>query len=284
MIIMSNNQWKCDYNTPDWEARGEDCSAESRVDGLVRAYQQVTPDVLGIQEASVHMNELLMRQMTAYDHEGEPVRYELITGGDTPILYRSDKLLLLESGFFRYDESIPGFEGSFNNSGTKSYAFGVFEEKATERRFVLMTTHLWWKSSDPASRDYQAHSDEARAEQIRLAIRRLEEITAKYACPGFLMGDLNAVMDSPCLRAAQELGWVDAHDVAQGRRDETRGHHPCGPKGYQRVEKGAFAQAIDHILVKTGSPVSVGDYLRIDAPWFDSVSDHYPLYLTFEFV
>ena len=54
MIIMSSNQWKCDHNCPDWAARGEDCSAEGRVGGLARAYQLVTPDILGIQEASVH--------------------------------------------------------------------------------------------------------------------------------------------------------------------------------------------------------------------------------------
>ena len=87
MIIMSNNQWKCDSNQPAWAARGEDCSAERRVEGLARAYQQVAPDVLGIQEASVRMNELLMRRMTSFSHEGAPVHYELITGGDTPLLY-----------------------------------------------------------------------------------------------------------------------------------------------------------------------------------------------------
>ena len=50
MIIMSSNQWKCDKNSPDWAARGEDCSAEGRVGGLARAYQLVTPDILGIRK------------------------------------------------------------------------------------------------------------------------------------------------------------------------------------------------------------------------------------------
>ena len=283
MIIMSNNQWKCDSNQPAWAARGEDCSAERRVEGLARAYQQVAPDVLGIQEASVRMNELLMRRMTSFSHEGAPVHYELITGGDTPLLYRDDRLLLVESGFFRYSERVPGCEGSFNNGGTKSYAYGVFQPRDGGRAFAAMTTHLWWKSSDPASADYQPGSDEARAYQIRLALARLEEVSAKYGCPALLMGDLNAVMDSPCLRAAREMGWIDAHDAAAGRRDETRGHHPCGPSGYRRAERGAFAEAIDHILIKAGGPVSVGDYLRVDDAWFDPVSDHYPLYLTCEF-
>ena len=40
MLILSNNQWKCDGNCPAWAAKGEDCSAEARVKGLVRAYRQ----------------------------------------------------------------------------------------------------------------------------------------------------------------------------------------------------------------------------------------------------
>lgn len=283
MILMSNNQWKCDANLPQWAQRGEDCSAEARVGGLLRAYQQIVPDVLGIQEASVRMNALLMEGMRAFEKDGQRIEYELITGGDTPILYRSDKLLLIESGFFRYSESVPGYEGSFNNSGTKSYAFGVFEEIQTKRRFALMTTHLWWKSSHPESAHYQAHSDEARAYQIRLALHRLEEVMQRYACPGFLMGDLNAVLDSACLKAADQMGWIDAHDVAAGHRSDTRGHHPCDARGYARTEPGTFEQAIDHILVRRAEKVLIGDYLRIDDAWFDCISDHYPVYLTFEF-
>lgn len=283
MIIMSSNQWKCDRNLPDWAARGEDCSAEGRVGGLTRAYQRVTPDILGIQEASVHMTNLLMQRMACYEHEGQAVHYELITGGDTPILYRADKLLLIESGFLRYDERIPGLEGSFNNVGTKSYTFGVFEEKSSGRRIALMSTHLWWMSSDPASKEYQPHSDEARAHQIKLALKRLEEVTAQYRCPGVLVGDLNAVMDSPCLRAARDMGWIEAHDCARGLRSDTRGHHPCYADGYSRPDEGVFAQAIDHILVKDGSPIVVGDYLRVDDTWFDCISDHYPVYISLEF-
>lgn len=281
MLILSNNQWKCDDNCPAWAQKGEDCSAETRVKGLVRAYQQIAPDVLGIQEASVRMNTLLMEQMSRFEKDGQTLRYELITGGDTPLLYRQDKLLLIESGFFRYSEEVPGLEGSFNNHETKSYAFGVFKERATGRRFAVMTTHLWWKSSKLGAANYQAHSAEARAYQIRLALTRLEEVTAKYACPGVLMGDLNAAMGSQCLNTAGEMGWVDAHELATGRRSDTRGHHPCGPGGYSRAEAGTFEQAIDHILVRKDSGLVIGDYLRLEDEWFDAISDHYPLYITF---
>ena len=44
MILMSNNQWKCDENNDIWRAMGEDCSAEARVKGLVRAYRRILPE------------------------------------------------------------------------------------------------------------------------------------------------------------------------------------------------------------------------------------------------
>ena len=284
MIIMSSNQWKCDKNSPDWAARGEDCSAEGRVGGLARAYQLVTPDILGIQEASVHMTELLMQRMAVYEHDGSQVHYELITGGDTPIIYRDDKLTLIESGFFRYSESISGFEGSFNNGGTKSYTFGIFEDKATGKRIAMMSTHLWWKSTHPESKDYQPHSAEARAYQIKQALTRLGEVMAKYSCPGVLVGDLNAAIGSKCLDTAHDMGWNDAFYSTTGNRADTRGHHPCYAWGYEHADAGVFTQAIDHILVKGSSALKVVDYLRVDDEWFDCISDHYPVYATVELI
>ena len=69
MILMSNNQWKCDENASAWAAIGEDCSAEARVPLLVRAYRETAPDILGLQEVSVRQAELMCRAMA---REKEP--------------------------------------------------------------------------------------------------------------------------------------------------------------------------------------------------------------------
>ncbi|MBO4885910.1 MAG: endonuclease/exonuclease/phosphatase family protein [Clostridia bacterium] len=285
MILMSNNQWKCDHNCDAWSAIGEDCSAEARVKGLARAYKAVMPDVIGLQEVSLRMAALMMDELDEVAlPDGSIARYEYISGGDTPIVYRRDKLMLLESGFFRYDEAVPGLEGSFNNSETKSYCFGVFESRKDGSRFALMSTHLWWMSSHPESPNYRAGSNEARAYQIRLASARMDEVMAKYACPGVLMGDLNASVNSLCLEAARDEGWLEAHDLAPAdARDETRGHHPCGPKGFERNDPGTFEQAIDHILIKNAPQAKVKYFRRLTDEWFDKVSDHYPLYIDIEF-
>lgn len=280
MILMSNNQWKCDKNNDTWKAMGEDCSAEGRVDGLVRSYLDVMPDVIGLQEVSLHMADLMMEKMRLVElPDGTVAKYEYISGGDTPIVYRRDKLMLVESGFFRYSERVPGYEGSFNNGETKSYAYGVFKDRKDGKMFVLMSTHLWWKSSNPASTNYLEGSDEARAYQIMLASAKMDEMMDKYHCPGILMGDFNANMASPTLKAAQWAGWREVHDLAVGDCDHTRGHHPCGPGGYKRVDMGTFEQAIDHIMIKNGEGVTVNHFRRLTDEYFDKVSDHYPLYI-----
>ena len=280
MILLSNNQWKCDRNTEAWRAMGRDCSAEARVGGLLRAYTAVLPDVMGLQEVSTRMATLMMAGLEEVRlADGSAALYEYVSGGDTPIVYRRDRLKLLESGFFRYEEAVPGLEGSFNNHETKSWCFGVFESRETGRRFALMSTHLWWMSSHPEAAHYRAGSNRARAYQIGLAGARMDEVMAKYACPGVIMGDLNASVHSLCLETAFAAGWREVHDLAPAAdRDETRGHHPCGPEGFRRGEPGAFDEAIDHILLKNGEGARVRSFRRLTDEWFDPISDHYPLY------
>ena len=184
MILMSNNQWYCENNTEAWIAMNDDCSPAGRVDGLVRSYLEEMPDVLGLQEVSPTMAVLMMDRMRKVElPDGTVATYEYISAGDTPIVYRRDKLKLLESGFFRYTEEVPGYEGSFNNSETKSYGYGVFEDRESKKRFALMSTHLWWKNSNPncaVPRHYQYGSDEARAYQIMQAASKMDEMMDKY--------------------------------------------------------------------------------------------------------
>lgn len=284
MILLSNNCWKCDENKPWWAERGLDCSAAARTPGLVRAYREVGADVMALQEVSRTMEALLLTAL-------RPLGYELVTGGDTPLFYRADRLKLLESGFLRFPEQVPGLEGSFNNHETKSCTWGVFETRdEAKRRLAMMSLHLWWMAEER-----QPGSDAAREWQFRQAAERMEETMARHNCPGVIAGDFNAVMDSPCLKAAAVEGWRDVHDLAAAP-DETKGTHPCSADGFApRPTPGTFAESIDHILVKGpphGSRPAAGAsgeaaaraclrvpfFRRLNDPRFNPLSDHYPLW------
>lgn len=275
MIILSSNQWKCDYNAPAWAAMGEDCSAEARVPKLVRAYREIGADILGLQETSPHIAELMMDLM-------RPDGYDYLWGGDTPIVYRADKFSVKTSGFFRFDETVPGYPGSFNNQGTKSFTWAVLDEPNTGRRLAVCSVHLWYMTGNPErkTKPYQAYSAEARAYQITLACRKMNEVCAEFGCPGVIMGDFNCSMGSLCLNAALADGWQEVHDVSRGDRAESKGHHFCKAAGYKHEEPGVFAHAIDHMLIKFGG--TVNHFRRFMPTWFDNVSDHYPLYIDYD--
>ena len=168
--IMSHNVWKCDNNLPAWEEKGEDCSAAVRAKGMIRVYIETQPDIIGFQEMSFVMADHIIRGLA---EQGQ--RYALLWGRDTPILYRQDRLELLDSDFLLYPTEFPGWEGKFNNGATKSWCIAVFRDKTDDRKLIFMSTHLWWMSSDPTSKNNQAGSDEARVYQLNMAMDRLEQ-------------------------------------------------------------------------------------------------------------
>ena len=274
--IMSNNQWRRDENHPIWEERGEDCSAAAREKGFVQVYQETQPDIIGFQEVSPLMLDCMMRGLK---DAGTP--YAALWGRDTPILYRPEKLSLIDSAFGIYPAACPGYEGCFNNEDTKSWNIAVFEEKASGRRLIVCTTHLWWKDDDPASAYYQKGSNEARCYQLQLLIRELNRFQERYDAPAVLMGDLNCPYHSDPIRLAKEAGFVHANDLAEDYAYPYHGYHACGDPGYKPYVPEPFENAIDHMLVR-GS-LRVRRFDRYISDTYLPLSDHFPAMIDTEF-
>lgn len=272
--IMSNNQWRCDENKPWWQARGLDCSAETRERGFVRFYLETAPDILALQEVS----PLMLEKLLVFAQEAG-LDYAAVWGRDTPILYRRGLFELVDSSFLIYPETVPGFDGSFNNSNTKSFCAAVFRHKAAGRLLTVMSTHLWWKSSDPSDKNHQPHSDEARAAQMTLAIDELDRLRGEYTAPQLLLGDLNAVYGSMAVKAAFDRDFEHAHDIARGYRDETNGMHPCGPEVLGPYEVRGFDASIDHILARGLQGAYVERFERRMPEYYLPLSDHAPVWI-----
>ena len=75
--LMSNNIWNCDANKPAWEAMGEDCSAKARMPGIARVYAETKPDVIGLQEASHTMVDLLVHELEKLGAEEKKLQDKL---------------------------------------------------------------------------------------------------------------------------------------------------------------------------------------------------------------
>ena len=278
MRIMSNNQWLCDQNLPEWEAKGEDCSAEHREKGFANIYAELLPDAIGFQEVSPRMLDRLMRELQA-----KGLRYAALWGRDTPILYRPDALELIDSEFGIYPAECPGYEGCFNNYDTKSWNIAVFREKKSGKPLIFATTHLWWMIDDREPlyyESYQLGSTAARIYQIGIVMDRIEIYREKYGAPAVLVGDMNCPYHSKPIASAFANGYVHANDAAQEYAYPYHGYHWCGRNGYDPYIPEPFEQAIDHILIK--GPLKV---LRMDRYIDESylpLSDHFPAFIDAE--
>lgn len=280
--LMTHNIWNQDNNAEKWAEKGMDCSASARVGGLLRVYRETLPDVIGCQEASSMMADLLKQGF-----EGDGVKYTLIWGRYTPIIYRQDKLELIDSEFGTFPENINGFEGSFNDVKSKSWNLGVFRIKENGEIFIFVTTHLWWKKSPgdgiSHSGSYQEGSDEARESQVATVVAKIEEYRRRYCCPAVLVGDMNTGYDSKAMTYVRAQGFCHAHDIATDYAEEAVGYHYCFHEGYEeRYYDRPFETAIDHIYVIGEKQGSVKRFERYSPEYYLPISDHSPAYIDIE--
>ncbi len=276
--IMSNNQWYCDRQTDAWKALGIDSTGAVREEGFARFYRETQPDLIGLQEVSPTMAESLMTILTA-----DGGRYALLWGHDTPVIYRSDRFELVDSDFRLYPDDVPGWDGCFNNSQTKSWCIAVLRAKETGKRLIFASTHLWWKSSNPALSWYQTGSDEARAYQLGMLMDRVAQFQAQYNAPAIIVGDLNAKYASPAVQAALSRGYRHAHDIAVEFANEEDGMHECGPDGYEPYTPATFAESIDHILIKDAPEGFVRRFDRAMPDYYLTLSDHAPTWIDVQY-
>ena len=55
--LMSQNQWYWSDNRPEWQEKGYDSSAATRMHGHIRVLRELAPDVLGCQEVTPEMQQ-----------------------------------------------------------------------------------------------------------------------------------------------------------------------------------------------------------------------------------
>lgn len=282
--LMSHNIWNRDTNSPQWEEQGFDCSAAARVGGLVRVWQDTQPDIVGCQEASALMADLLKESLNEAG-----MNYTLIWGRFTPILFRSDKFDLVESEFGTYPEKIPGFDHIYNDQKSKAWNLAVFREKKSGKQFLFATTHLWWMYADLATKEkhpywYREGSDDAREYQISILLEKIKIYREKYNCPAVLVGDLNTGYNSKAVSHILSQGFRHAHHIATEYAEESVGYHYCFPDGFKtHYDDAPFETAIDHIYVIGEKEGAVKRFERYSPEYYYPISDHSALYADIEF-
>jgi endonuclease/exonuclease/phosphatase family metal-dependent hydrolase len=276
----------------DWHVK--DGGVKPREVGMERTLLRIKPDIAALQEVSGHwwaspmfehfsdtygivrgdMADALRRAgppPPAKDGKEQPE-----SASHTHLLYRKDRLALLDSGFDIFHVSL---------GTSKGVTWAVFEDKRSGRRFISFSTHFWFK--------HKLKEDDALRElNVRSILRRVTEIRRKWGdIPVIGGGDLNCNPGSHALETFRREGYANAMEVAAEKtaRSATRTYHgrltqdesgkyhgTVAPPGRDKPE-----QSIDHIFFRGGIRALRYD-IDLDPETLDA-SDHSPVIVDFTF-
>ena len=148
----------------------------------------------------------------------------------------------MNPAFSGIPRAIPGFEGSFNNGGTKSYTFGVFEDKATgkphrdDEHAPVVEIHPPRKQGLSA-----ALGRGARLSDSSWRSRGWRQLMAAVRLPrrARWRPERGTRQQAHAWTPPARHGLERTRSIpAPGKRADTRGHHPCYAWGYERGGRG----------------------------------------------
>ena len=277
----------------DWHVN--DGGVKPREVGMERTILRIRPDIAALQEVSGHwwaspmfghlaatygivrgdMDEALRRAGPVPPAKGgdeqPPER-----ASNTPLLYRKDRLALLDSGLDVFHPTL---------GKSKSVTWAVLEDRLDGRRFISFSTHFWFK--------HKGKQDDAlRVINVQCILRRVDELRRKWGeIPVIGGGDLNCNPGSLALEAFRCAGYSNAMDAAAEKtaRSATRTYHGYPKQDEKGVYHGTVAppgmdrpeQSIDHIFF-TGGIRALKYDIDLDQETLDS-SDHSPVVVDFRF-
>lgn len=171
-----------------------------------------SPDVIGLQEAaqsnprgySRPQFEDLRALLSDLGPDYRVTESAVDASKGTRILYKPDKVVLLDAGSVRYSNQKPG-------QTSRHFAWAVFRQRATGQEFFFASTHL------QPGKDSRAVS--AREAQTRQLVSAIAQINGKKY-PTMIVGDFNDYQYArffvqPYLRSA---GFIDPLGVQDGSR------------------------------------------------------------------
>ena len=275
-----------DWRAPNW-------GVPPRAAGVERAIVKAQPDIVALQEVVadwwanpmfehlaatygiVRGNEADAIRRAGPPPETKPGKPEPGRCNKCPLLYRKDRLSLLDFGFEIFHVALGGM--------SKSVTWAVLEDRRSGRRFMSFSTHFWFKHNCP-------ESDTIRELNARHILRIVSDVRRKYGnIPVIGGGDLNCVPGSLAHETFKREGYLNAMDVAEEKtaRSATRTYHGRLTQDEKGLYHGTVAppgkdkpeQSIDHIFFNGGIRALKYD-IDLDQETLDA-SDHSPVVVDF---
>ena len=222
---------------------------------LIRQLGDLNPDVLGFQEA---LSGQIAEIQAAHPHLGAigVGRDDGVAAGEhSPILYRKDRLGVLQSGTFWLSDTPDVIASTtWGNRITRICTYALFQDARTKRSFWVFNAHL----------DHE--SQPSREKSAALILRRAKAAAPK--APVIVMGDFNAGESNPAVKSI----------LSGGLADTFRARNP------HAKDVGTFtafdtpqADKIDYIFASPDWSVEDADIVRgkVDGRF---TSDHFPVF------
>ena len=191
----------------------------------------------------------------------------------TPVFYKKDKFLLLDSGYFLYD--------GLNDSDSKSVTWAVFEEKNSSDKFAVISTHFWWMFTSEKD-------NEQRLRNVDQLYEISNYIIKKHNVPVIIGGDFNngknSMQGEEPYKYMLEKGFCDIRLSAKETTDEYTHHEYPILNGDSIYEKGSLPEKnLDYIFTYGNYPLKAKKFDIITTQNALDSSDHCPLIGIFDF-
>ena len=192
----------------------------------------------------------------------------------TPLFYNQNTTKLIKSEYVWYTAQ-DTTAGKMDQS-SKALTWGVFENKGTGDRYLVISTHM-------CTRD-----DTVRGRQAQEAIALIAELAEAYHCPVFLGGDMNGTAEAANYRAFLAAGYTDVQKASAVTTNvNTHAAYPSYNSDLGMLRPtGAVSlnpNSIDHILLANGESVSLKVFGVVADECTRSASDHFPMFVDFSF-
>lgn len=214
------------------------------------------PDLVGFQEAQYKGQWSWLRDTLAseYGSYGLGRRNGADKGECMGILYRKDKLELLDSGTFWQSETPDTPSSCFDDINERSVSWAVFRILKNGKKFFFVNTHM-------------GLSDNSRSKGMEVILKRLPELNPE-SLPVIITGDFNTTPGNFIFKELRTT-MDDSRDVAPVT-DRLNTYNAWG--------NGKKAVVIDHIWISKG--LKCLEYHTDTAPYggHELISDHYPVY------
>ncbi|GEM_PF-29758 len=262
LLVMSFN---IRYGTAD---DGEN-SWPNRREMAVDVLRRHAPDVVGLQEALRFQIDEIRQSLPPYGEIGVGRDDGKTRGEYSAILWRTDRLKVLQSGTFWLSDTpeVPG-STSWGNAITRICTWGRFLHKSSGKAFYLFNVHL----------DHQ--SQPSREKSVVLLAQRMRD--REHRDPVIVTGDFNAGESNPAVRYLKgdaSLGIGDVVAPSDTRLVDTfRVLHPEATEvgTFNRFQGDRSGEKIDYVFVRPGRMVVEAAILH-DNDDGRYPSDHFPV-------